>query len=261
MWPMDGIADHIEQRLREVGTSDRAEDERRYLKSKLRFLGAPMGQIRAAVNEIAREHRRLTHDELIVLVEALWTVPIHERRMASVLLLGRFGRLLGVGDLPLIERLVRESKTWALVDALAADVLGDLVGRKPGEVSPVMDRWATDGDFWVRRASLLAELRPIRTGAPIDRFIHRADPLLEEKEFFIRKAIGWVLREAGKRRPGEVAEWLAPRTHLASGVTMREAVRYLPAADGKRLMAAYRERRPKHRSTRVRARGSATRRR
>ena len=241
---MDGVADQLEQRLREDASPERAKHEKRYLKSDLEFLGATMGQIRAAVTAIAREHRGLAHDEMIELVEALWKAPIHERRIASVLLLGRFSRLLGVTDLPLLELLVRESKTWALVDALAGDVLGDLVGREPGDVSPVMDRWATDDDFWVRRASLLAELRPIRRGAPLDRFVHRAEPMLEEKEFFIRKAIGWVLREAGKRRSGEVAEWLAPRTHRASGVTMREAVRYLPTADGERLMAAYRERRP-----------------
>jgi 3-methyladenine DNA glycosylase AlkD len=51
--------------------------------------------------------------------------------------------------------------------------------------------------------------------------------MLDEKEFFIRKAIGWVLREAGKTRPDEVYEWLAPRVDRASGVTLREAVKYL----------------------------------
>jgi 3-methyladenine DNA glycosylase AlkD len=68
--------------------------------------------------------------------------------------------------------------------------------------------------------------------------------MLEEREFFIRKAIGWVLREAGKRQPDAVAAWLAPRTHRASGVTMREAVKYLPPAVAGELMAAYRDRRP-----------------
>ena len=68
--------------------------------------------------------------------------------------------------------------------------------------------------------------------------------MLDEREFFIRKAIGWVLRETEKRRPDEVIAWLAPRTHRASGVTMREAVRYLPELDASRLMAAYREKRP-----------------
>ena len=75
------------------------------------------------------------------------------------------------------------------------------------------------------------------------RLVEAFPVMLDEKEFFIRKAIGWVLREAGKRRPGEVAAWLAPRTDRASGVTMREAVKYLPAADSDRLMTAYREHR------------------
>jgi 3-methyladenine DNA glycosylase AlkD len=57
-----------------------------------------------------------------------------------------------------------------------------------------------------------------------------------------RKAIGWVLRETGKKNPGLVIAWLAPRAHLASGVTMREAVKYLPAADSAALTAAYHER-------------------
>ena len=134
--------------------------------------------------------------------------------------------------------------TWALVDGLAGDVLGRLVHADTDRVTPVMDRWATDEDFWMRRASLLAELRPIRRGATLERFLRRADPMLDEREFFIRKAIGWVLREASRKRPHEVAAWIAPRTHRASGVTMREVVKYLAPSEGKRLMTAYREKRP-----------------
>ena len=108
----------------------------------------------------------------------------------------------------------------------------------------MLDRWATDPDFWIRRSSLLAELRPLRAGGDLAPFLRRADAMLDEKEFFIRKAIGWVLREVGKRRPSEVVAWLAPRTHRASGVTMREAVKYLPSEDADRLSKAYREQRP-----------------
>jgi 3-methyladenine DNA glycosylase AlkD len=68
--------------------------------------------------------------------------------------------------------------------------------------------------------------------------------MLEERQFFIRKAIGWVLRETSKRRPDEVYRWIAPRTHRASGVTMREAVKYLDAGRADRLMAAYAAGRP-----------------
>ena len=67
--------------------------------------------------------------------------------------------------------------------------------------------------------------------------------MLEEREFFIRKAIGWVLREVSKSRPDEVLAWIAPRTGRASGVTMREVVKYLRGPAGE-LMSAYRARRP-----------------
>jgi 3-methyladenine DNA glycosylase AlkD len=236
-------ADEIISRLREVGRPERAEGERRYLKSSLQFLGASMPQIQSVVRDHLAE-ATLQRDELVALVVELWAHPIHESRMAAVEVLSRRTELLSIEDMPLLERLVRESRTWALVDGLAASVLGWLVERDPAAMSPIVDRWATDEDFWVRRSSLLCELPPIRAGSPLDRFLARAEPMLEEREFFIRKAIGWVLREAGKRRPAEVVAWLGPRTHRTSGVTIREAVKYLPPADAQRLMTAYREKRP-----------------
>ena len=237
-----GVAAEIESALRTAGTAERAEGEKAYLKSDLTFLGTTVWQIRGAV-EAATRGRSLDHDQLVKLVELLWSEPIHERRMAAVMLLELHPKLLSAADLPFVERLIRESLTWAYVDALAANVAGSLLAVDPG-VEATLDRWATDPDFWVRRSSLLAELLPLRGGADLGPFLRRADAMLDEKEFFIRKAIGWVLREVSKRRSAEVADWLAPRTHRASGVTMREAVRYLEPADADRLMAAYKEHRP-----------------
>jgi 3-methyladenine DNA glycosylase AlkD len=76
---------------------------------------------------------------------------------------------------------------------------------------------------------MLALLVPLRRGGgDFERFARYADAMLEDREFFIRKAIGWVAREVSKKRPALVAEWLAPRMHRASGVTLREARKYLP---------------------------------
>jgi 3-methyladenine DNA glycosylase AlkD len=191
-----------------------------------------------------RGQQPLTHEELVALTEALWVKPIFDRRMAATLLLELHPKLLTPADLPLIERLLRESLTWALVDGLAGDVAGGINSRFSREVWPVLDRWSTDPDFWIRRSSLLAELQPVKAGSDVAPFLRRADAMLDEKEFFLRKAIGWVLREIGKKRPAEVIAWLAPRTQRASGVTMNEAVKYLPKPDAERLMAAYREKRP-----------------
>jgi 3-methyladenine DNA glycosylase AlkD len=235
-------ADKIEAALRAVGTPERAAAEKRYLKSDLAFLGATVWQTRDVVKAYART-AGLDHDAMVALVVALWKPPIFERRMAATMLFELHPEFLSADDLPLLERLIRESGTWALVDNLAGNAVAHLRMADPS-VRSVLDRWAADDDFWVRRASLLGELLAARRGGDLEPFLERADRLLDEREFFIRKAIGWVLREAGRRRPAEVVAWLAPRTHRASGVTMREAVKYLPEADRDRLMAAYRDRRP-----------------
>ena len=240
---MDGLADEIERRIRAVGTQKRAVGEKAYLKSDLDFLGATVWQVAAVVKAVDAELGAIGHDDLIALAAELWGKPIHERRAAAVMLLERHAALLGRADLPFLEGLLRESRTWALVDELAGDLVGRLLVADP-TIGAVLDRWATDDDFWIRRAALLSHLRRIRAGGELGAFAGYADAMLDEREFFIRKAIGWLLREAGKRRPDEVVAWLAPRTHRASGVTMREAVKYLPAADAERLMAAYRAKVP-----------------
>jgi 3-methyladenine DNA glycosylase AlkD len=125
--------------------------------------------------------------------------------MASVELLIARTRSLEAADMQVLETYVRESKTWALVDGLATSVVGPVVERHP--MAPrSLDRWARDGDFWVRRASLLALLKPLRAGG-------------------------------------------------ASGVTIREAVRYLSPRqrenvlhvyeDGRRKSGASRRKRPR----------------
>jgi len=243
---MDGrssgaLADGLERALAAVGTPERAIGEKAYLKSDLTFLGATVWQIRAEVKAALEATPDLDHDLLLAWADALWTRPVFERRMAATMLLELRTDLLSADDLPAIERLVHESMTWALVDGLAADVVGAILLAQPARAVGVLDRWSADDDFWIRRSALLAWLRPLQGGAPLDRFLAYADAMLHEKEFFIRKAIGWVLREVGKRRPAEVAAWLAPRTGRASGVTMREAVKYLPDGDRQRLMDAYRE--------------------
>jgi 3-methyladenine DNA glycosylase AlkD len=153
----------------------------------------------------------------------------------------RANALLGQRDAVLIEQFLRTSGTWALVDILAADVMGSLVARFP-ELLTTLDRWASDDDFWIRRSALLALLGPLRSGDPaqFERFARYADAMLAEREFFIRKAIGWVLRETGKRQPDLVAAWLLPRAATASGVTVREAVKWLPAGQRDALLAAHR---------------------
>ena len=228
--------------LRELGAPERAEGAKRYLKSDLAFLGTTVAAVRQAATSLRRRWPRLPRDDLLALVDRLWSRDVFELRLAAVELLQGYHDRLSPAELEPLETLLRDCRTWALVDPLAIKVAGELVVRHP-DAAVALDRWAVDGDFWLRRSALLALIPGVRDGHPdLARLDRYGETMLTEKEFFIRKAIGWVLRELVRTDPAFVTRWVAARTDRISGVSLREAVRHLPAADRERLLDAYRRR-------------------
>ena len=226
------LAERIAKALKPLGTKQRALKEKAYLKSDLVHWGVTVPLTRKAVKAAAKG---MTRAELLAAIDALWPQGIYELRSSCGELLMLGVTLLDPSDLAVCERLLREARTWAIVDQISTAVVGELVVRYPALVK-TLDRWAKDPDFWIRRSALLALLGPLRQGGgDFERFGRYADAQLEDKEFFIRKAIGWILREISKKRPELVVEWLAPRASRASGLTLREATRHLPA-DMRRLV-------------------------
>ncbi|WP_227492607.1 DNA alkylation repair protein [Brevibacterium sp. CFH 10365] len=262
------LAEAVDRDLRARGRSERAQKEKAYLKSELIHFGVSVPDTRAVVREALRG-TALCHDEVIELTRLLWaaptpegsssgddtsagkaqqavdatpptgaSAPVHERRAAATMVLIQSKDRLGAGDADLIEDMLRGAKTWALVDPLAGDLIGPL-SESDAAVDPVLERWAADRDFWIRRSALLAHLVPLRQGrGDFGRFSRFADAMLEEKEFFIRKAIGWVLRDTSRKRPDLVFEWILPRAHRTSSVTIREAVKRLSAEQREAVLDA-----------------------
>jgi 3-methyladenine DNA glycosylase AlkD len=228
--------------LREQGGPERAEYEKRYLKSEFTHFGVPVPAIRGTSRAPVR-----TREDALALAASLWDVTedgrrVHETRMAAVEVLVRHAALLEAADLAVAERMIRDSANWVYVDNLAEKVAGRLILRLPALVA-ALDLWAADPYLWIRRAALLALLPGVRAGTPdLARISRYGDDLKGEPDFFIRKALGWVLRELSKKDPAWVAEWLAPRTGELSGVTLREAVRRLPQEAAAPLLTAYRNR-------------------
>ena len=225
----------FEQRYRAAGSAKRAVGTKAYLKSELRFYGTTMPEIRRAANDYAREHRDLTRAELRRIVDELWSTDRFELRSAGIALLSRYAELLTERDLTWLVGFVRRSKTWAHVDWLAADVIGGVVGESRTALRrlPV---WARDENFWVRRTALLAQLRTLSHEAgDFPLFARLAAPMLGEREFFIRKAIGWILREVSKKRPDLTFVFLRENRGKVSGLTLSEGAKYLPASQRRAL--------------------------
>jgi 3-methyladenine DNA glycosylase AlkD len=217
---------HFDTRFRALGTAARAAGAKAYMKSALRFHGVDAAQLRG---EAARYYdAEPTHDALVADATALFATDAFDLRSAAIALLERHDDLLAARDLPWLVELARTGACWAHVDYLVTKVIGPVLERT-GDLARWSRAWAADDDFWIRRVALLSQLRPLRRGGgDFALFAELAAPMLREREFFIRKAIGWVLREVSKRRPALVHDFLAEHAAACSGVTWREATKYLP---------------------------------
>ncbi|WP_165978303.1 DNA alkylation repair protein [Actinomadura darangshiensis] len=235
---VEGEASRVLAELRAQADPARAEYEKRYLKSDFVHIGVPVPALRKVA--VSTVKGKPTRDDLVALARTFWDVtqegrPVHEARIAAGEVLAKRAVLLEPRDLRLAEELIRDSASWVYVDHLAEKVVGVLVVRYP-DLAATLDAWVADPYMWIRRTALLALLPGVRGGDPdlgrIDRY---GDALIGEREFFIRKALGWVLRELSKKDPAWVTAWVEPRIDTISGVTLREAVRHLPAADVARI--------------------------
>ncbi len=242
--------DELRRSLAAAGNPASARAQKAYLRSSLEFHGVKAADLRAAARWFWQRHPEPPSDELWAVVEALWATPYHDLRSLGIALLEVRPRALGPDDLPRVESLLERSSTWDQVDYLATRVAAPLVARFP-ELAERLEVWAVHPSFWLRRAALVTLMPELRRGAGhLELFERIAQPMLSERELFIRKALGWVLREVGKRRPGAVRRFLERHLDRVSGLTLREAVKYLPEEDREGLL----ERHP----SRARRRPAAT---
>lgn len=217
----------LDDAIKALGNPERARKEKAYLKSELTFYGVAIPKIRKAANLYYKQFPDLSRDVLIQTVAILWWCQVHEMRSLAIALLEKYNHSIDPSDLPLILDLVLDSHTWAYVDWLAVKVIGPLVARDPNGPAHLR-QWVRHDNFWVRRTALLALLDPLRAGqADFALFEELAVPLLPEKNVFIRKAIGWVLREVSKKQPETTFAFLQAHHRKASPLTLREGAKYL----------------------------------
>jgi hypothetical protein len=202
----------VDAALQREGSWERAEAEKARLGSDLRFYGASVGAVRGTIRDVARRYPGLGHDDITALSSELWSVPVFERRLAAIVLLQSNLRLLDNSDLTRIEGFVRGARLRALVDPLAVDVTGPLVegldARSRARANVAIDRWARDGDVWLRRVALLSPLRALRAGGgDLAGFTRHAAlalaeaPGADDHGDIAREAVALVLDDMAKARP------------------------------------------------------------
>jgi 3-methyladenine DNA glycosylase AlkD len=172
---------------------------------------------------------------LLSLVDELWNSGWYEELSVAVELLVEYVDMLTSREFPYFIKLADEAETWALVDPMSIQVMGKLVMKDPG-LENSWQQMAKHENFWVRRAAILTHIAFFRSGrCNLGHFEAMVVPMFEEdsswtkqERFFIRKAIGWSLREVAVREPEQVVNFVMHHGREMSGLTHREATRRLP---------------------------------
>jgi len=194
-----------------------------------RFLGVRVPVLR----RLARDYRTLPADDALALLQSRW----HEERLLGLLLLvGIYQRGLGDDKQAVYDAYLahtRHINNWDLVDASAEHIVGPHVS--PDRVD-VLERLARSPDLWERRIAMLATFHWIKQGqfAPALRI---ATLLLADHHDLIHKAVGWMLREIGKRDRAVEKAFLQEHYRAIPRTALRYAIEHFPDPERRRYLA------------------------
>ncbi len=213
--------------LQEYEDAAAGEKMRTYIKSELPCLGVKRPQIRAISKRFVKD-RGLDQETISTLAGEVFRTPqFRDERHAAIDLLAPFRKTMPSDVFPLLEEMIVLGAWWDLVDELAIHHVGPLLERHPEVLTPALERWADDENIWKRRTAILAQLQRKRGYDPALQ-IRLMAPSVERKEFWLRKAIGWALRQRSRKDP----EWVRSVIDSELGARMsklsrKEAVKYL----------------------------------
>jgi 3-methyladenine DNA glycosylase AlkD len=215
--------DRLVAALRESADTDRAGAMARYMKGHFDFFGVP-APARRAIQRAVLLGWKPDEGELVEFATAAWLIDEREVQYAACDLLER-GATRASGELLVIlEQLITTKSWWDTVDALASAV-GSLVMRFP-ELRTTLDRWVESENFWLARVAIIHQLR-YKADTDSHRLFAYCERRAADTEFFIRKAIGWALREYAKADPDAVRAFVAAHQHELSGLSKREALKHV----------------------------------
>ena len=220
--------------LAEVGDPGRAAQQQAYMKSELPYVGLGAPALKTLLRPILADHRFADRAQWEAAALELFEDATHREEWyaAVALLRHRPNRAwLDPDLLPLLEELVRFGAWWDVVDEIAGHLVGQVLLDHRAAATPAIEAWALDPkSLWVRRTAMLAQLRHAEATDTdlLERvLVANLDDTAYGREFFIRKALGWALRQHARTDPAWVRTFVGTHADRLSGLSRREALKHL----------------------------------
>lgn len=217
----------LRRKLKFHGDPKRATGAQAYMKSAMPYYGVSTPQQRKVFKQVFAEHPLPSEPVWRATLLALWRgAKFREERYAAIALTEdrRFAAWQTLSALPLYEEMIVTGAWWDYVDVLASHRLGHLLRTQPGVCKPIMRAWSRDENMWKRRSAILCQLG-FKHETDLKLLYACIEPNLADREFFIRKAIGWALRQYAWADAREIRRYVREHAKELSPLSRREALK------------------------------------
>jgi 3-methyladenine DNA glycosylase AlkD len=221
------LADAIRAALEKHADRAKAPQMQRYMKSDMPYYGVGAPVQRRLWREVFADHPVASCEELREVALGLWRdARYREERHAAIGLtdLRRYRSCQTLDAVPMYEEMIVTGAWWDYVDFIATHHLGDVLRNERAPMKSLMRRWARDPHLWKRRAAILCQIR-FKADTDLDLLYACIEPNLADKDFFMRKAIGWALRQYAWTDAREVSRYVATNRDRLSPLSVREALK------------------------------------
>jgi 3-methyladenine DNA glycosylase AlkD len=217
----------LRKALRELADPSKAPLMQAYMKSAMPYLGIQAVPFRKAAKGVLAAYPLDSFEDWRDTALMLWRGARHrEERYAVIELVGyrSYEKFRTLDALPLYEEMITSGAWWDYVDSIAGHRLGELLRRHPKELPAILREWAMSEDLWKRRSAILAQLG-FKGDTDLKLLYDCMRPSLGRPEFFLRKAIGWALRQHAWTDPKEVVRFVKAHDKRLSALSKREALK------------------------------------
>ncbi|MFX0556364.1 DNA alkylation repair protein [Maribacter sp. CXY002] len=201
-----------------------AAGQKAYMRDQFEFFGIKTPKRRTLQKPLLANEYLPPKSELETIVTILWNKPEREFQLFAQELVSKYTRVFEIKDLSLLEYMVTHKSWWDTVDYIAAKLMSAYFKLYPSLIDSAIEKWLSSGNIWLQRCCILYQLKS-KDKIDIKRLEYIIKKLLGSKEFFINKAIGWVLREYSKTNPNWVINFVAKNN--LTPLSKREALRLL----------------------------------
>ncbi|MDF1595013.1 MAG: DNA alkylation repair protein [Acidimicrobiia bacterium] len=223
---MDALVEYAQEALSSRADAAKAAQMAAYMKTDMPFYGVQTPARRQIAREMKRRFVPRSAGEYCTMVETLWALPHREEKYLAIGLAGAHPGFVTFEQIGLYRRLIVEGAWWDFVDTVASGLVGRVLRNEREVTRPVLDEWIDGEDMWLRRTAIISQLEH-KDATDAEMLFDYCSRRAFEKEFFIRKAIGWALRQYARTDPTAVTAFLLEHRDELSGLSFREASKHL----------------------------------